>query len=181
MQTQAIDRYQLTSLLNDPEVLRSMDATPGLAKALLGMRGRLSGQMRDAGRDVIRKTVDEITRRLKSDFVNALVGRRNRQRRSLVPNAQSFDARATIAANLKNYSAERGQLVIERPLFNARVKRHLPWDVVLCVDQSGSMADSVIYSAVVAGTMITSASPCEMRHSVASRSLIRSWCGEKLS
>ena len=153
MQTQAIDRYQLTSLLNDPEVLRSMDATPGLAKALLGMRGRLSGEMRDAVRDVIRKTVDEITRRLKSDFVNALVGRRNRQRRSLVPNAQSFDARATIAANLKNYSAERSQLIIERPLFNARIKRNLPWDVVLCVDQSGSMMDSVIYSAVVAGIM----------------------------
>ncbi|MEG1680959.1 MAG: VWA domain-containing protein, partial [Stenotrophomonas sp.] len=98
-------------------------------------------------------TVDEITRKLRNDFVNALVGRRNRQRRSLIPNAQNFDARATIAANLKNYSAERGQLVIEKPLFNARVKRQLPWDVVLCVDQSGSMSDSVIYSAVVAGIM----------------------------
>ncbi|WP_428003077.1 VWA domain-containing protein [Acidovorax sp.] len=153
MQTQAIDRYQLTDLLKDPAVLRSMDPTPGLAKALLGMRGRLSGGMRDAVREVIQKTVDEITRRLKNDFVNALVGRRNRQRRSLVKNAQNFDARATIAANLKNYSAERRQLVIERPLFNARVKRNLPWDVVLCVDQSGSMMDSVIYSAVIAGIM----------------------------
>ena len=43
--------------------------------------------------------------------------------------------------------------MIEKPLFNARVKRQLPWDVVLCVDQSGSMSDSVIYSAVVAGIM----------------------------
>ena len=153
MQTQAVERYQLTELLNDPAVLRSMDATPALAKALLGLRGRLSASMRDAVREVIQKTVDEITRKLKSEFINAMVGRRNRQRRSLIPNAQNFDAKATIAANLKNFSAERGQLVIERPLFNARVKRNLPWDVVLCVDQSGSMADSVIYSAVVAGIM----------------------------
>ena len=153
MQSQAIERYQLNDLLKDPSVLRSMDATPALAKALLGLRGRLSAGMRDAVREVIQKTVNEITRKLKSEFVNAIVGRRNRQRRSLIPNAQNFDARATIAANLKNYSAERGQLVIERPLFNARVKRNLPWDVVLCVDQSGSMADSVIYSAVVAGIM----------------------------
>ena len=153
MQSQAIERYHLNDLLKDPSVLRSMDATPALAKALLGLRGRLSAGMRDAVREVIQKTVDEITRKLKSEFVNAIVGRRNRQRRSLIPNAQNFDARATIAANLKNYSAERGQLVIERPLFNARVKRNLPWDVVLCVDQSGSMADSVIYSAVVAGIM----------------------------
>ena len=153
MQSQAIERYQLNDLLKDPSVLRSMDATPALAKALLGLRGRLSAGMRGAVREVIQKTVNEITRKLKSEFVNAIVGRRNRQRRSLIPNAQNFDARATIAANLKNYSAERGQLVIERPLFNARVKRNLPWDVVLCVDQSGSMADSVIYSAVVAGIM----------------------------
>lgn len=153
MQTQAIERYQLNDLLNDPSVLRSLDATPGLARALLGLRGRLSGQMRDAVREIIQKTVDDITRRLKSDFVNALVGRRNRQRRSEVKNAQNFDARATIQANLKNYDADRGQLVIRRPLFNTRVKRNLPWDVVLCVDQSGSMMDSVIYSAVIAGIM----------------------------
>ncbi|MDR2011695.1 MAG: VWA domain-containing protein [Rhodanobacter sp.] len=153
MQTQAIERYQLTALLKDPDVLRSLDATPGLAKALLGMRGRLSTHMRDAVREVIQKTVDEITRRLKSEFVNALVGRRNRMRRSPFKSAQNFDWRATIAANLKNYDVERKQLVIERPRFNARVKRNLPWDVVLCVDQSGSMMDSVIYSSVIAGIM----------------------------
>lgn len=153
MQTQAIERYQLTELLEDPAVLRSLDASPALTKALLGMRGRLSAQMRDAVREVIQKTVDEITRRLKNEFVNALIGRRNRLRRSLIPSAQNFDARATIAANLKHYSAERQQLVIERPRFNARIKPHLPWDVILCVDQSGSMADSVIYSAVIAGIL----------------------------
>lgn len=153
MQTQAIERYQLTELLEDPAVLRSLDATPELAKALLGMRGRLSLQMRDAVREVIRKTVDDITRRLRNEFVNALVGRRNRQRRSQVKSAQNFDARATIAANLRHYSVERRQLVIEQPRFNARVKRNLPWDVILCVDQSGSMLDSVMYSAVVAGIL----------------------------
>ncbi|MGA3979220.1 VWA domain-containing protein [Ralstonia nicotianae] len=153
MQTQAIERYQLTEILEDPAVLRSLDATPALTKALLGLRGRLSAQMRDAVREVIQKTVDEITHRLKNEFVNALVGRRNRLRRSLIPSTQNFDARATIAANLKHYSAERRQIVIERPRFNARIKPHLPWDVVLCVDQSGSMADSVIYSAVIAGIL----------------------------
>ncbi len=153
MQTQAIERYALKELLNDPAVLRSMDATPGLAKALLSMRGRLSNDMRDAVRGIIQKTVDDITRRLKNDFVNALVGRRNRNRRSNIASSQNFDWRATIAANLKHYDVDRQQLVIEHPKFNARVKRGLPWDVILCVDQSGSMMDSVIYSAVIAGIM----------------------------
>ncbi|PMS23702.1 VWA containing CoxE family protein [Trinickia dabaoshanensis] len=153
MQTQAIERYELTEILEDPAVLRSLDASPALTRALLGMRGRLSAQMRDAVREVIQKTVDEITRRIKGEFVNALTGRRNRSRRSLTPSAQNFDAGATIAANLRHYSVERRQIVIERPRFNSRVKPHLPWDVVLCVDQSGSMADSVIYSAVIAGIL----------------------------
>jgi hypothetical protein len=153
MQSQAIERYAMTDLLRDPEVLRSLDASPGLAKALLTMRGRLSTEMRDAVREVIRRTVEEITRRLRKDFVSALVGRRNRLRRSFLKSAQNFDARATIAANLKHYDVSRRQLVIDRPLFNARIKRNLPWDVVLCVDQSGSMMDSIIYSAVIAGIM----------------------------
>ncbi|GAB2923971.1 VWA domain-containing protein [Paraburkholderia jirisanensis] len=153
MQTQAIERYHLTEILEDPHVLRSLDASPALTRALLGMRGRLSAQMRDAVREIIQKTVDEITQQLKKEFVHALSGRRNRLRRSLIPSAQNFDARATIAANLRHYSVERRQIVIERPRFSARVKPHLPWDIVLCVDQSGSMADSVIYSAVIAGIL----------------------------
>jgi len=153
MQTQAIERYQLTELLTDPALLRSLEATPALTKALLGMRGRLSVQMRDAVRAVITKTVDEITRKLKNDFVNAIVGRPNRFRRSSLKSAQNFDAPGTIAANLKHYDCAGKQIVIERPRFNSRVKRNRPWDVGLCVDQRGSMLDSVICSAVIAGIM----------------------------
>lgn len=153
MQTQAIEKYGISELLNDPSVLRSLDATPELTRALLGMRGRLSVQMRDAVREVITKTVDEVTRRLKNDFVNALVGRRNRHRRSQLKSAQNFDWRGTIAANLKNFDSQRQQILIERPRFHARVKRNLPWDIVLCVDQSGSMTNSIIYSAVIVGIM----------------------------
>ena len=104
MQAQAVERYQLTDLLNDPDTLRAMDATPSLAKALLSLRGRLSAGMREAVREVIRRAVDEITRKLRNEFVNAITGRRNRQRRSLIPNAQSFDARATIAAGVAHAS-----------------------------------------------------------------------------
>jgi len=153
VQQHALDKYQMTELLNDPATLRSLEPNQALARTLLGMRGRMSAAMRDAVGDVIRKVVEDITRRLRSDFVNALVGRRNRFRRSHIPSAQNFDWRATIAANLRHYDVDGKRLVIERPYFNARVKRNLPWDVILCVDQSGSMLDSVIYSAIVAGIL----------------------------
>lgn len=155
IQQHAVEKYQLAELLQDPDVLRSLEPNQALARTLLGMRGRLSAQVRDAVQDVIRQVVDEITRRLRPQFVNALVGRRNRFRRSHLASAQNFDWRATIAANLRHYDVASGRLVIARPVFNARVKRHLPWDVILCVDQSASMLDSVMYSAVVAGILST--------------------------
>lgn len=153
IQHHAVDKYQMTELLKDPAVLRSLEPNQALARTLLGLRGRLSAEVRDVVQEIIRKVVDDINRRLRPQFVNALVGRRNRFRRSYVPSAQNFDPRATIAANLRHYDTASKRLVIERPIFNARVKRNLPWDVILCVDQSGSMLDSVMYSAVVAGIL----------------------------
>jgi Mg-chelatase subunit ChlD len=153
IQNQAIERYELTELLSNPDTLNSLEPTPALVKAMLGMRGRLSSDVRDAVRAVITKAVDEITRKLRSEFINALVGRRNRLRSSFNKSAQNFDAKATIGANLKNYDGKNKRIVIERPRFNSRIKRNLPWDVILCVDQSGSMFTSVMYSAVIAGIM----------------------------
>ncbi len=153
MQSQAIERYQLTELLTDPNTINSIQTSPELVKALMGMRGRMSAPLREAVKALIARTVDEITRKIKSEFVNALLGRRNRQRPSMLKSSQNFDARATIVANLKNYDSQAKRLVIERPRFISRVKRSMPWDVILCVDQSGSMMDSVLYSAVIAGIM----------------------------
>ena len=153
VQGHAIERYELSGLLRDPAVLASLEPNQALARALIGMRGRLGADMHDAVRTVIRHVVEEITERLRKDFVNAVVGRRNRFRRTQMQSAQNFDWRATIAANLKHYDLASRRLLMARPVFNARVKRSLPWDVILCVDQSASMMDSVIYAAVVAGIL----------------------------
>jgi Mg-chelatase subunit ChlD len=153
VQAHALDRYGIRELLDDPATLRALEPNQALARTLLQMRGRMNAATLDAVRDVIRKVVDDITRRLRSDFVDALHGRRNRFRRSVLKSSQNFDWRATIRANLKHYDPERKRLLIEQPHFNARVKRQLPWDVILCVDQSGSMLDSVMYSAIVAGIL----------------------------
>lgn len=153
VQAHALERYGLDELLDDPATLQSLEPNQALARTLLRRRGRMNAATLDAVRGVIRAVVDEITRTLRSDFVNALHGRRNRLRGSNLHSSQNFDWRATIRANLKHYDPASGRLLIERPRFNARVKRQLPWDVILCVDQSGSMLDSVMYSAIVAGIL----------------------------
>ncbi len=153
LQVQAIERYEISALLTDPASLATLEPSPALAKALLGVRGRLGEETREAVRQLITRVVEEILQRLRSRFTNAMHGRRNRFRRSLIRNAQNFDWRATIAANLKHYDPQSKRLLIESPRFNARVRRQLPWDIILCVDQSGSMLDSVMYSAICASIL----------------------------
>lgn len=153
VQTQAIERYQLDGLLKDANTLQHLEPTPQLAKALLSMRGRMNSETRDAVRDIIRRVVKQIVARLKANFVNSIHGRKHRFRRSLVANSQNFDWRRTIQANLKHYNVDLQKLVIQQPFFNARVQRHLPWTVILCVDQSASMLSSVMYSAVCASIL----------------------------
>ncbi len=153
MQSQAISRYEISHLFNDPQALQAMEPTPALAKALLSLRGRMNEETREAVRDIIRKVVDEILRTLRPTFTNALTGRCNRFRRSPIPSSQNFDWRATIAANLKHFDREKNRLVIETPHFNSRMQRHMPWDVILCVDQSASMSSSVMYAAVCASIL----------------------------
>ncbi|ASN83626.1 VWA domain-containing protein [Pectobacterium versatile] len=155
MQSQAIERYEISHLFNDPQALQAMEPTPALAKALLSLRGRMNEETREAVRDIIRKVVDEILCTLRPTFTNALTGRRNRFRRSPVASSQNFDWRATIAANLKHFDREKNRLVIETPHFNSRMQRHMPWDVILCVDQSASMSSSVMYAAVCASILAT--------------------------
>lgn len=140
-------------MLHDPAALATLEPNQALVRTLLGLRGKLGAEVIGVLRTLLRQVVEDITRRLRTDFVNALQGRRNRFRRSALRSAQNFDWRATLHANLKHYDPARKQLVIERVLFNARTRRALPWEVILCVDQSGSMTDSVMYAAIVAGIL----------------------------
>jgi hypothetical protein len=149
----ALDRYGLTELVTDPRTLERLEPNIELLRVLLTLRGQLTGPVLDAVRRIIRQVVEEIRRRLEADVRRALSGRLNRFHHSPMPLKQNLDARGTIRANLKNFDLERRKLIIERVLFFDRNTRRLPWTIILCVDQSGSMADSVIHSAVMAGIL----------------------------
>lgn len=164
MQSHAIERYQLSDLLKNPDSIRSLEPNMATAKALLTLRGKLSDDTREAIRELIRQVVEDILRQIKPKFLQAFTGRRNRFRRSHIKQAQNFDWQRTIRQNLKHYQPSLGKLIIEQPHFNARVQTQLPWEVVLCVDQSGSMMDSVMYSAVCAS--ILAALPSVQTHLV---------------
>src|SRR5215831_8295158 len=149
----ALDRYGLTELVTDPEILRRLEPNFDLLKMLLTFRGHLQGEVLNEARRIIRNVVEEIKQRLIAEVRRAFSGRRNRFRHSSVRIAQNLDWSGTIRKNLKNFDTQRKQIAIDQVLFFSRIQRRLPWRVILCVDQSGSMAGSVIYSAVMAGIL----------------------------
>jgi Mg-chelatase subunit ChlD len=149
----ALDRYGLTELVTDPKTLERLEPNQQLLRTLLTLRSHLKGEVLDVARKIIRKVVEEIRRKLEPEVRQTLAGKLNRFRHSPMAVAQNFDAPGTVRRNLKHYDAERRKLVIEELRFFERNARRLPWHIVLCIDQSGSMADSVIHSAVMAGIL----------------------------
>jgi Mg-chelatase subunit ChlD len=149
----ALDRYGLTELITDPEILRRLEPNFELLKMLLTFRGHLKGEVLNEARRIIRNVVEEIKQRLTAEVRRAFSGRRNRFRHSNVKMAQNLDWRGTVRKNLRNFDSRRKKMAVEQILFFSRIQRRLPWRIILCVDQSGSMAGSVIYSAVMAGIL----------------------------
>ena len=149
----ALDRYGLTELVTDPQTLERLEPNQELLRTLLALRGHLKGEVLNLARRIIRRVVEDLRRRLESEVRRVLSGRLNRFRHSPLAVAQNFDPLGTLRKNLKHFDRERRQLVIEQLRFFERNTRRLRWDIILCVDQSGSMADSVIHSAVMAGIL----------------------------
>jgi len=149
----ALQRYGLDELLTDPQTLAKLEPNQALLRTLLTLRGHLKGEVLELARGIVRKVVEELRRRLEADIRPALAGRLNRFRHSPLAVARNFDALGTVRRNLQHYDAENRRLVVEQLRFFERNARRLPWDIILCVDQSGSMVDSVIHSAVMAGIL----------------------------
>ena len=153
LQGHALERYGLTDLLKDPKTLDDLEPNQDLLKVLLGFHDRADPAVQAKLREIANRVIQDIMERLRHEVMRAFSGRRNRFRRSNIASAANFDWRATLRDNLKTYNPETGRIVAENLRFNSREKRRLPWTVILCVDQSGSMTDSIIYAAVMAAIL----------------------------
>ena len=147
----ALDRYGMTELVTDPDVLRKLEPNYELLKSVLTFKGMMKGEVLEVARTIIRKVIEDLRRRLARDIRRVLWGKLSRQHRSNLKVAKNLDIRRTIRDNLRHWDVENKRLVIERLHFFSRIQHHTPWHIIVCVDCSGSMVDSVIYSAVMAG------------------------------
>lgn len=151
LQRHALDRYQLTELLSDREVLERMEPNQALLETVLSLKHLMKGPVLDTARRIVSKVVKELTERLQQEVQSSRLGKLDRASRSPVRSIRNLDFKRTIRENLAHFDKTNNRLVLEKLHFNGRIKRYNPWRVILCVDESGSMMSSIIHSAVMAG------------------------------
>ncbi|TDD79353.1 VWA domain-containing protein [Actinomadura rubrisoli] len=154
MQRDAIERLDLTRLLMEPEMLEAVEPDVHLVGTLLSLNRVMPDRARESARDVVRKVVRDLERRLAQRTRSAVGGALDRSARVLRPKRLAdVDWERTIRANLRHYLPEHRTLVPERLIGYGRRQQAVKRDVVLCVDQSGSMAASVVYASVFAAVL----------------------------
>ncbi len=151
MERHALEQYGMNELLTDPEVLKKLEPNQALLKTILEFKHMMKGEVLTMAREIVRKVARELTEKMEQDMRCSLVGRLDKTSGSPVKCARNLNIKKTIRMNLKYYDADREQIVLRDVFFHSRMKRYHKWRVIICVDESGSMLDSVIHSAIMAG------------------------------
>ena len=153
MQRDAFDRLNLKDMLLQPEMLETIQPDVHLVSTLMAMNGVIPAKTRETARLVVRKVVDELMRKLEEPLRSAVGGALNRAVRNRRPRHAEIDWNRTIRANLRHWQEEYHTLVPETLIGFGRKARTPQREIILCIDQSGSMADSIVYSSIFGAVM----------------------------
>ena len=155
IQKDAFERLNLKSLMLEPEFLSTLEADVHLVADLISLRSAIPEKTKETARMVVRKVVNELLARLEHKTVEIVGGAINRAQRTRRPRHSDIDWGRTILANLKHYQQEHRTVVPETLVgYQRRTRTRANLDhVMLCVDQSGSMASSVVYASIFAAVL----------------------------
>lgn len=153
LERDAVERYGINEIVTDPDVLERVEPSATLLRAILRTKHLMNPHVLMLARRIVDAVVRDLLQRLQPEVQAAFHGTRS-HRPSRFKQARDFDFRGTVKANLRHYQPEERRILIEQPRFHSRTRRNLrPWQLILVVDQSGSMVGSVIHSAVTAACL----------------------------
>jgi Mg-chelatase subunit ChlD len=147
MQQDALERLNLRRMLLEPEMLEAVEPDVHLVANLLSLNAVMPAKTKETARVVIRRVLEELERRLANPLRQAVAGSLNRSARNRKPRYHEIDWPRTIRRNLKHYQPDYQTIIPEDRIGFGRKRASLR-DIILCVDQSGSMATSVVYAGV---------------------------------
>ncbi|WP_046228209.1 VWA domain-containing protein [Paenibacillus dauci] len=150
IQNDAMERKGWKQLLFEPEVLSQVKPDITMVGTLMALKGKISEKTKETARQLIQAVVDDLVRRLEQDIRRAVTGALNRRQHSPLPSLSGIDWKRTIQRNLKHYDSTRRQMIPEKFYYFDRARRSHEWKVIVDIDQSGSMAESIIWASVTA-------------------------------
>lgn len=154
LERDAVEQYGLVDLVSHQEVLERIEPSPALLRAVLRTKHLMNPAVLRAARQLVARVVRRIMEELATDVRQAFSGTRDRRRRSSLRIARNFSFQLSARDNLGHWDPLRRKLFIQNPIFTSRVRRQAQrWDLILLVDQSASMVDSVIHAAVMAACL----------------------------
>lgn len=160
IQGDAMSRCGLKQLIFEPELLENLEPDVNLAATILMLKDQIPKRSKESVRVFIQKIVEEINRLLEQDIRRVVTAALNRRKHSPIPSAAALDYKMTISRNLKHYNTDLKTIVPEHFYFFDRTSTTAAnkWTVILDIDQSGSMGESVIYSSIISCILASMAS-----------------------
>ncbi|CAN5380038.1 VWA domain-containing protein [soil metagenome] len=153
LERDAVEKYQIHEVVTNPEVLKRIEPNETLLRAVLHTKHLMNPEVLALARELVAKVVRKLMEKLARKVKHSFHGTKTR-RPSRVKNARNFDAKRTIRKNLAQWDARAQRLFIKDPLFVTRSRRSMDkWQIILLVDESGSMLGSVIHAAVTAACL----------------------------
>jgi len=150
LEKEAIERKGLRQLLLEPETLAGLEKDVALAATILGFKGLMPEETRRTARHVVAEIVFKLRQRLEIQIQRAVLGALQRNRHTPMKVARNLDLRRTVREGMRNYDPTIGKIIPERIYFYANQRRFHEWRIIVLVDQSGSMGESVVYSSIFA-------------------------------
>ena len=150
MQKQALEKYKLTEILTDENILKEIEPDIELLKNILTFKDMMSQNVKKLAYDIVKKTLEEIKNKMEVEIKKVFYGKKLTNSNTTNKIFKNLDIKKTIRYNLKNYDIKNKTIFTDKLFFNQNIKEYNPYNIIILIDESGSMLDSVIYSSIMA-------------------------------
>lgn len=150
MQKQALEKYKLTEILTDENILKEIEPNIELLKNILVFKDTMNKNVQKLAYDIVKKIVEDIKKKMEIEIKKAFYGKKLPNSATANKIFKNLDIKKTIRHNLKNYNYKDKKIFVDKLYFNQNIKKYNPWNIIILIDESGSMLNSVIYSSIMA-------------------------------
>ncbi|MHA1520344.1 MAG: VWA domain-containing protein [Promethearchaeota archaeon] len=145
-----VKKANIREIIKHPELFDKVEPNMEMLGIMMHMKNRLPAKIRDKVKQLVAKVVNQLRKKLKQKVIFTIVGSLNRNQHTPLKNSKNFDWKQTIQRNLKHYNKDLEKIILNEPRFFRREKKKNKWRIIILIDESGSMTESIIHSAVIA-------------------------------